>query len=299
MNTRRRSSSPTKDSKQSNTRVFRRNRTITGSTSNRVSSSNELNASILSPRAHAHNLTKTRKKLSFYLLIVIFVSLGIYLVVSQYISKIVVGPPAGASLTIEQAGRYQQRIESYLNSRPLERFYPNLSKVGLEDYVSQQYPEVKQLDIELTGELGKAQFKPVFRQPVARWIIDGKQLYVDETGVVFSYNGLSKPAMEIIDENSNSESTVGASERLLQFVGTTVGAMNQYGLTVTSVKIPLLSARQLVVKVKSVPYEIKMYIGRPAGEQAEDAHRVVKYIENNKKSPKYIDVRTKQRAYYR
>lgn len=289
------------DSSASSSQLFRRNQTITGSSSRLVSSSNELNASMVSPRAHAHHLVRHRRRLGVRLVAVVIAMLATYLLVSQIVATVSILPSHNVVLPSDRTRLYQARIDSYFSSHPLERFYPKFSEEKLLDFLQDSYPEVSTVSLHLTGEFGKAQASVSFREPAARWVVDGKKKYVDDTGVVFAYTPYKSPSVLIVDDNEAfAESRMAiTSERFLQFVGTAVGAMKKHGYKVTSAHVPVLTTRQLELRVKGEPYYIKMYIDRSAGEQAEDAARVIRHLKRNNLTPRYVDVRIDNKAFYK
>src|SRR6478736_2133426 len=67
--------------------TFRRNRTITGSSSAQIMSPNELNADLRSPRAHVHHLTSLRRRLLMYFVLVGGATFALYLLLSQTVAS--------------------------------------------------------------------------------------------------------------------------------------------------------------------------------------------------------------------
>ena len=280
---------------------FRRNRTLTGSSSASVSSSNELNAELLSPRAHVHHLTKKRRHLFGRFVIIVVLALVTYLLVNQLVANVTV---TGGSLvdipTSKQQG-YQHRIDQYYAGHIGERFYPALNDRDLTTFLQAKYPEVASLDVAMSGEFGKAIAQVKLRRPVARWVINGHTECVDSSGVVLDYNAYSAPKLTIVDTNHYPDSTgnLVASHRFLAFVGQVVGDAKREGLTVTKATLPLLTTRQLEVRFKHVGYHFKLTVDRSAGEQMEDAARIVHYLKRKHITPKYVDVRVKGKAFYK
>lgn len=297
-NRRRMSQNNTSDSMSTEPRAsFRRNQTLTGSSSGKVSSTNELSATLISPRAHVHHLSRKRKHLFLKLIAVVVCLLVIYLLVSQIVASTSVRV-SQASVDQAAAKSYQKSIDNYLESHIFERYYPSLNQKKLLAYIQQDSPEVTSIDVSLTGEFGKAQTTLKLRKPVARWVVNGESQFVDEAGVVFSHNAYTNPGVIIEDKNAIKNVQTVASHRFLGFVGQVVGALKKEGYTVSKVSIPLLTTRMLEVKVSKVPYVIKMTVDRKAGEQSEDAARVIRFLKG-KQSPKYIDVRVENKAFYK
>ena len=285
-------------------RSFRRNRTITGSSSRKVATSTELNGTVLSPRAQVHHLSKHRRHLGLKLIGAIVVSLSLYLLVSQLVATVSVRM-SGTSRTVPapKTMEYEQTIDEYFSRHPLSRYYPATDQVQLVAYLQEKHPEIDTAKLSLTGEFGKAQAAVALRKPVARWVINGENEYVDGDGVVFAVSGFATPDVTIVDQNNialdRMDKKIITSNRFLVFVGQTVGEFTQHKRTVTRATIPLLTTRQLQVKLKGKPYFIKMTIDRPAGEQVEDAARVIRYVQRKDIKPSYIDVRVKGKAFYK
>ncbi len=285
-------------------RSFRRNRTITGSSSHKVASSAELNATMLSPRAQVHHLSKHRRHLALKLTAVIVAALGLYLLVSQLVADTSVRTldttrPIEASTTAS----YIKTIDEYYSRHPLARYYPSADQKNMLAYLQTKHPEIKSFSLALTGEFGKAQAVVKLRQPVARWIINDQDEYVDAEGVVFAVNGFDTPSVTIVDQNKLAldrlNKKVITSNRFLVFVGQVVGNFAATDHKVTTATIPVLTTRQLEVKLAGSSYPIKMTIDRPAGEQVEDALRVIQYLKKHSVEPSYIDVRVQGKAFYK
>lgn len=285
-------------------RSFRRNRTITGSSSHKVASSAELNATMLSPRAQVHHLSKHRRHLMLKLTSVVVVTLALYLLVSQLTASVSIrAADVSHPVSSEVTGSYAKTIDEYYAIHPLARYYPNADQKGMLSYLQVKHPEIKDFNLALTGEFGKAQAIVKLRQPVARWVVNGRDEYVDAEGVVFAVNGFTAPGVTIIDQNKLAldrlNKKVITSNRFLVFVGRVVGEFATNKHKVTRATVPVLTTRQLQVKLSSTPYSIKMTIDRSAGEQTEDALRVINYLEKRDIRPSYIDVRVKGKAFYK
>lgn len=279
---------------------FRRNRTLTGSSSSVVTSSNEMNADLMSPRAHVHHLTKRRRHIFIRFVAAAIVVLGLYLFLHQFVASVSVTAGSAVNLPEDKRQAYQERIEEYLASHIGERFHPALNDSDLTAFLQAKYPEIESLQVDMAGEFGKAISQVSLREPVARWVIDGRTEYVDRTGVVFGHNIHPTPPLTIVDKNEVvSSSGLVASHRFLAFVGQTVGHAKERGLTVKRATIPLLTTRQLELRFKGIPYEFKLTVDRPAGEQVEDADRIIRYFKKHGINPGYVDVRVEGKAFYK
>ena len=282
--------------------AFRRNRTITGSSSARVASSNELNAELRSPRAHVHHLTSLRRRLLGYFSIVSLVAFGLYVLVFQLVATMTIRL-ADSAPSLPEADRYayERAIESYYAARPAERFRFILDEPALLSHVQSARPEVRTVRIEPGSGPGEASVVISARNPIARWSIDGSNQYVDGEGVVFTKNYFTDPRLRIVDNSGlgASSSRLVASNRFLGFIGRVVAMSGRSGLNVERVTIPALTTRQVALTLKGSKTEYKLSVDRSAGQQVEDITRIAKYLARNDLDPGYVDVRISGKAFYK
>jgi hypothetical protein len=278
------------------TNQFRRGRTITGSSSSRIASGNELNADILSPRAQSHHLTAHRRKLVWRLIATIVAALLVYVCLGQIIAKVSIktSEPIATTHTVQ----YSRTLDDYFARHPVERFRPSLSEIDMTQFLQQSHPEIETAEIRLLSGFGDAQLYVTLRQPIARWTINGSTQYVDRTGTVFVLNAHSSDMIEIVDTSGPREGIV-ASKRFLGFVGRIVGDMEKRGYKVVRATIPPLTTRQLEITLENISYSFKLNTDRSAGEQCEDIVNIINYLQRNQIMPDYVDVRVKGKAFYK
>lgn len=281
--------------------AFRRNRTLTGSSSAQVASSNELNAELRSPRAHAHHLTRLRRHLFAYFLAAVVAVFGLYTLLAQLVATETIQVRDVSLLTAEDEHAYRESVEQYFTSRPAERLRFLLKQNDLLGHIQASRPEVKSVSIEQGGRLGEAVVMVTARQPVARWSIDGDNKYVDGQGVVFGRSYYGDPGLQIVD---NSGATAGAgqlvaSNRFLGFIGRVLSGSEINGLSVKAVTIPAGTTRQIIVTLKGSSIQYKLSVDRSAGQQVEDMARVNKYLADRGVVPGYVDLRIAGKAYYK
>jgi len=277
---------------------FRRNRTITGSTSSQISSPGESNAQIKSPRVQAHELVQRRRHIGATLLLVLSSAGVLLFLVSQFTAGAVV---RATDVSQQLDGNYAAIIESYLSSQPLERLRFLTNTDHLSRYVQAHAPEVGSVSLDGAAGIGTSTFVLQLREPTVGWTINGRQQYVDSTGTAFTRNYFTSPAVQVIDK-SGIQVEAGqaiASNRFLGFVGRAVALAKQQGFTVRQVIIPSGTTRQIELKMSSIGYPVKLSIDRGAGEQVEDMTRAVRWLKAHGKSPKYLDVRVSGEAFYR
>lgn len=279
--------------------VFTRNRTLVGSSSTSINSVNELGGDLKSSRTHAHHLSAHRRRLGSLLLSVVMIIGALTWLLYEFTAVIYVNPSVDG-ITIDQA-RYQRAINDYLAGRPGERLRVFLNQEELKKYLTQVTPEVANVSVKGARGVATSQFDIDFRQPVAGWLINSKQYYVDKDGLSFQINYFERPTVKIVDQSGvpqTSGSSV-ASGRFLRFVGQAVELARARNLTIEQALIPAGTTRQIEVRLTGHPYPIKLSLDRPIGEQVEDMQRAVAFFDGRGQKPQYIDVRVSGKAYYR
>lgn len=286
-----------RDMEQNHT--FRRNRTLTGSLSSTVVSANETNSDLQSTRTHAHHLARHRRKLGGVLGVVV----AAIIVLSALIFDLTVEPvitPSDHAIQLDEK-RYSDAIKEYFSAHPFERLRIALDVQRLTDYLHQVTPEVSMVTQQGFAGFSKTEFKVTIRQPIAGWVIGGKQYFVDAQGVPFETNYYSIPSVSVVDQSGVQQTagTAVASTRFLTFVGRTVSLSAKQGMIVKQAIIPQGTTRELEVQLEGYSYPIKLSLDRPVGEQVEDMERAVAYFEIKKQTPQYIDIRVSGKAFYK
>jgi len=282
--------------------IFKRNRTITGSTSNRFDSASP-NSDLKSARTHARSLSIKRRKLSTVLVIIFISAIPIWLLISNFTASVSVNiSNVGISKNVDKR-KYQDVVQNYLDQNPISRLTFFLDQSNLSDFVSAKYPEVSAVDQGRMVGVGETSFAITMRTPVAGWQINNKQYYVDSNGLPFETNYFANPLVQIIDNSGitykTGTTTAIASNRFLGFVGRIVSLTKASGYTVTQALLPPNTTRELEVRLKETSYYVKLSIDRPAGEQVEDMTAAIRYFIAHGQSPQYIDVRVSGKAFYR
>lgn len=251
-----------------------------------------------SERSENQKLVIRRRKLgAFFMILAIFISL-ISIFLFQFISKVSVVSNESKSQSLS---KYEKSVEEYLNINPSERILSNLNKNALLESLQKDYPEVLSIsDIKFNG-LTSYKIYLNFRKPVASWLVDGKEFFVDSEGVSFNVNNFEKPSLNIIDDSgaivSNGKNV--ASSSFFSFIGKLVSAANKQGLEVSKIRIPPLSLRQVEVSVKGVSYFARMSTADSAEGQIINFKKAIEYFITHKISPNYIDLRIEGRGYYK
>ena len=122
------------------------------------------------------------------------------------------------------------------------------------------------------------------------------------------------PTVEIIDESGTK-----LSRKMSEFIGMVEEDFKALGYHVTRVAIPTGMMREVDVYIAKdgvsntenasaetpqaenaeLPYYFKMNIDRGSAVSAEDALRMVRYLEERNLKPAYVDVRVEGKAFYR
>ncbi|NTW62144.1 hypothetical protein HGB25_01895 [Candidatus Saccharibacteria bacterium] len=281
--------------------VFRRNRTLTGTTSNHLDAVGAHKNDLQSPRSHAHHLTAQRRKVSSVLMVVL-VSVGfLWFLISNFTASAVVSVgDTSVSKPVDKAV-YERVIQDYLIKNPMSRFTFFMDQTALRDYLSSKLPEVADVKQRGIAGIGRTTFVVTMRSPIAGWQINNRQYYVDASGMPFDKNYYRPPSVQIIDNSGvslKSDATAIASRRFLSFVGRVVYLSKSNGYTVTQAILPSGTTRELEVHISGIGSYVKFSIDRPAGEQVEDMNRAILYFRGRGMSPKYIDVRVSGKAFF-
>ena len=251
-----------------------------------------------SERSENQKLVIRRRKLgAFFVVLAIFISL-ISIFLFQFISKVSVVSNESKS---QNLSKYEKSVEEYLNINPSERILSNLNKNALLESLQKDYPEVLSIsDIKFNG-LTSYKIYLDFRKPVASWLVDGKEFFVDSEGVSFNINNFEKPSLNIIDDSGaivfNGKNV--ASSSFFSFIGKLVSAANKQGLEISKIRIPPLSLRQVEVSVKGVSYFARMSTADSAEGQIINFKKAIEYFRTHKISPNYIDLRIEGKGYYK
>lgn len=281
--------------------AFRRNRTLTGSLSSEVTSAKVHNMELRSARVQGHDLRAHRRRLTLVLGGVLIGCFGLGYVIYQSIAVPKVVATSSVSRSIDNQ-LYQKKIEDYLSTHPLQRLRSTLDTGTLTEYLqSHGAPEIVSVNqtIAFAG-LGVGQIGIVLRSPVVVWHTGSHTFYVDELGNTFERNYYADPTIQVVDKTGIQASggQVLASNRFLGFLGKIIGRMKQQNYTVSQVVLPENTSRQVEVTLGGVVYPVKLSVDRSAGEQAEDATRAIRYLQEKGITPQYLDVRVSGKAYY-
>ena len=230
--------------------VFRRSRTLTGTTSAKVTAGAQPRSQLKTARLQAHELHQYKRRIMRILAVVAVCIAGLSYVILNYIGAIPIqySQPGGSP----NSTKYQQSVQQYFVKYPLERFGFSINRSQLGAYMQAVHPELLSVDVDRSWYGGNAEFVLQFRRPLLVWASGGQKFYVDSQGVAFEYDHLGGKHVSVSDQSGISPDASGgsvASNRFINFLGKMVGAINSKDRgAVTEVIIPA-STRQVDVKV--------------------------------------------------
>ena len=196
---------------------------------------------------------------------------------------------------------YIESADEYLMNHIASRFSLFIRDDDFSSYMVKNHPEVASASIKQRPFMD-AGLEIVLREPVAVWESASGREYVDANGVIFASSVMSEPGVIIKDESGlNVDGAAVASSRFLNFVGQLISRINDDGRAgkVESVSIPLSAIRYIELRLSGRPYPIKAHIDRDIDSQADDIINTVRFLDQRNLTPGYVDVRVKNKAYYK
>jgi len=280
--------------------AFRRNRTLTGSTSSSISTSQHIQPDMLSARSHAHRLARIRRRIGSILLVVALGIAVLYWLLTQLTATVTITFSDPTITHSTDTSIYQKAINDYLGIHPFSRLRFLLDLNDMSQYLATNVSEIDSVTSASMGAISETDFTLAMRKPVAGWKIGSKQYYVDAKGVAFQRNFYGDPSVQIVDQSGAAlqQGTLVASNEFLGFVGRVVSLSSARGYIVTDAILPEGTTRELEIRLKNVGPLVKLSIDRSAGEQVEDMARSLVYLTSKGQSPSYIDVRVSGKAFY-
>lgn len=104
-----------------------------------------------------------------------------------------------------------------------------------------------------------------------------------------------KPSIEIIDEDGSGYVT----DKIKTAVGMLEEDFQWFGYKVTRAVVPTGTTREIDIYLDGMEMYFKIHVDRNTAESAEDAVRMIKYLESKEKTATYVDVRIAGRAYWK
>lgn len=280
--------------------VFRRSRTLTGSISPEVTSTAPHRGQLKTDRLKLHELRAHRRQLLKMLGVVLLIIAGLSFLVANFIfSPTVTSPQPGANQP--SPAPYQASVMHYFDDHPLERFGFLLDPSNLESQLKQDHTEITTVTVARDWYGGNVHVNVFFRKPLLVWKTGGKQFYVDDQGIAFTYNHFATPTVAVTDQSGlpPDQSGAVASTRFIRFLGRMVGAVNSYNKgKVMAIIIPA-STREIDLRLQGRDYTIKTNSDRDPLQQAEDIANALTYFDQHSIKPQYVDLRVAHKAFYK
>ncbi|MGD8374178.1 MAG: hypothetical protein PVI21_04995 [Candidatus Woesebacteria bacterium] len=280
--------------------VFRRSRTLTGSTSAKVKPTAASRSQLKTPRLKAHELYQERKKILRVLGLLALGMMFMAFLIVNYIADCKINYIALTDAT-PNISEYQSSLKEYFGERPIERFGFLLDTDQINYYMQQKHGEIENFEAYRQWYGGDVEFEVEFRQPILVWQVDSQKFYVDDQGVAFTYDNFKQPLVSVEDKSGispDSGSSV-ASRRFIRFLGQLVGAVNTNDQGKVKAVIIPTSTREIDLTLEGREYPIKTHIDRDPLQQAEDISNALKYFDSKNITPQYVDVRVLNKAFYK
>ncbi|MDR3298215.1 MAG: hypothetical protein LBT19_02530 [Candidatus Nomurabacteria bacterium] len=130
---------------------------------------------------------------------------------------------------------------------------------------------------------------------LALWIIISIVSLIQNNEEADLANETLVPTVDIIDENSGNNISI----RVKEFVAKIERDFSDLDLSVDKVILPLQKAREVDVYLIDRNEYFKMSLDRGSATQAEDADRMMRYLDENSVKASYVDLRIEGKAYYK
>jgi hypothetical protein len=252
----------------------------------------------ISQRLSEQRRSPRKRRLAVVLIILAALAGLAVLVITQFAASVSSVEYTQGSVSAKKDDQYLALANQYLASHPSERFLWLLHDDELLAEAKAAFPEIAKATIS-SGLAGGTRLKLSLRSPVAVWLSGNKRSYVDQDGVAFETNYFDEPNITITDLNSSSSAN-GISGRMLEFIGKTIAGIEESGVgKVKEVSIPVSAARYVEMKLVGREFFIKVQIDRDVESQITDIENTVKFLDGKGIKPNYIDVRIKNRAFWK
>jgi hypothetical protein len=278
-----------------NSENYLRSRTISGFTP----SSEEMTQKVLERNLVQKKLSRKKRSLRVGIILLLLVGVGLFSF-SQFTSGVTQVEYDNLSSTVVENDEYIETANQYLSEHPSERFAWSFKSDLFGEVFLNQHPEVE--TVRLANQIlpgGTLRLK--LRQPVAVWKSQKNNYFVDANGYVFEKNYFALPEIEIVDQSRiGMEQGSVASRRLLEFIGKIISGVESSGVgKIQNVTIPVNAIRYIEIKLVEHNFPIKVQTDRDAAGQVQDIVNMLEYLRAGNITPNYIDVRVKNRGFWR
>jgi len=199
-----------------------------------------------------------------------------------------------STISRDQDEAYLALAGQYLVQHPSERFSWALRNETMAEFLQVAYPEVGA--VEVRGNFGLGKLHVTIRQPVAVWKTAEAKHYVDASGAVFGRNFYGDPSITISDQSNSGI----VSQRFLAFIGKVISGVEGAGVgSVNRVNIPAGAIRFVEITLENRGHPIKIQTDRNPDSQVADVVNMVKFLDDRGITPQYVDVRVKNRGFWK
>jgi hypothetical protein len=280
--------------------AFRRSRTITGTITENVKTTETHDSHLKTPRTRLHELHVTRKKLLSRLTVTL-IFLGIFAYLLYEYTGMTSRVTFAESVLIEpDTSQYVSTIHEYYADNPLEQFRFSVDDERLSRYVQDTHPEVS--DVVVGRDENGLGYIFTLRKPLLSWTTSGGQFFIDTTGSSFTDNYFGVPTLTVDDKSGISDEAGGTivSSRFIRFVGLVIGNFNEKSSeSIEQVVLPANTTHEVDFKLKGHEFSVKTNIDRDPARQAADMVNAINYMKEKGITPLYVDVRVEGKAFYR
>lgn len=235
-----------------------------------------------------------RQKRRKVLLLILLIVAGLFVFAFSQSTITIVGVEySNSAINRAQDEGYLSSANQYLIEHPSERFSWARRNNSLAEHLQELYPEVA--NIQIRGGFGVGKLYVEIREPVAVWKTPSESSFVDKEGAVFKVNYYGDPSIIINDQSGSGM----ISQRFLQFIGKIISGVESSGIgRVEHVVIPSGAIRYVEISLEEENYAIKIQTDRDTDSQVADIVNMVNYLKKSDISPKYVDVRVKNRGFW-
>ena len=290
-------------------KAFRRSSSLTGTTSVRIKVPAEERGQLQTARLEAqkkqHKLRRAKHRLFIVFALIAFGMLAWANTVRNYAiiysDQSLVAQPNKAS--------YQQTAQQFTKAHFGARFMISLPSEALANDLMSRHPEIQKVTVKSQIFSRNPQLFIAFRQPVLLWKTSKQQqsYYVDSQGKAFDRNVFGKDdSLVKVNDASGIPAELGSavvSSRQIKFLGVLVGqvqARSDGKVKVNKITFPASSTKEVDVNFNDKSYFARVYLDRLPEEQASELVTSINYFtEKNIAPAEYIDVRVKDRVFYR
>lgn len=250
-------------------------------------------------RQKIHATRLRHRQIKIIAVVLLTISALVVTIISQF-SGSFTAVSSGVSLTGAEASRYSSLVTQYLAQHPFERFSFSRRNAALAQFIQAQAPEVANVSLNPFG-LGGGRLNLSFRHPVAMWTSAGVTSFVDSNGIVFVRNYFDNPSVAITDDSGTAVASGGqtTSSGFLSFIGQIEAKLAKNGQTLQRVVIPRGAIRYADIYLQGRSYPFLVRIDRETSSQVSDILASVDYIDTNKITPQYVDVRVASKMYWK